>query len=59
MNNKIYQKYIELINTDITNAREELSKVELELNNAINKKDHTLNDLNIEGNNLEDIWWKQ
>ncbi len=48
-------KDIELINTDITNAREELSKVELELNNSINKKDHTLNDLNSKKREIYDI----
>ncbi len=48
-------KDIELINTDITNAREELSKVELELNNSNNKKNHTLNDLNSKKRELYDI----
>jgi len=48
-------KDIELINTDIETARGELSKVELELNNSNNKKDHTLNDLNSKKRELYDV----
>lgn len=48
-------KDIELINNDTNSANEELSKIELELNNSNTKKEHTLNDLNSKKRELYDI----
>ena len=52
---KLLLKDIELINTDIDNANQELSKTELELKNSNTKKEHTLNDLNSKKREVYDI----